>query len=572
MQVQIKILKQTIQYFIVLLSQSVTFTFFNSVFFIYKYKQVKPMKQDKLCLLHFLLPTFGYYLFKFLLYLDDNIKQKHKNTKLAGFYLILTATYMKILSYFIDNLLKNQSKFACFLLLIQNIFISLVDFSLIQLLDGYYFNKDYKICDYVLFCLILEETPTYFYALFFEYIEDLNLKSLKPYFDLCFVLYIIMCIICFNLSSNDIQLRNINVDKKNESCFDVEAKNTCLYSNYIDNALESKNREVNGKFNYSVNYFENQENFHFDGNHNLDNNNIKNDSLNNTQNELNDFQTCNNSIYNKNTDCNSVKFDDSDNIVSNPELIHIKNYEYLHNFCNTPSTKIDIDFENQYANIKSTHSKKNKTMNIPKNIYNSPLSELKNIIMNKLIRAGRCLTFFNNEYNNKKYDSTEIKNIKFSKHTSNPKHEKLFLFVSRILLTSSDIFIYFFLMSEIEKESYLLLYFSVDFLFKLLQKKPPRSCFHSFVYGKIVLMFFTLFCVTLLKIYTHYIFIISLFALNGFFNRMIYCGFDQTVKNPIAVICDDYIIFIIVSCFVLWYGQKPEQSFEDFIFFSSIRL
>lgn len=143
------------------------------------------------------------------------------------------------------------------------------------------------------------------------------------------------------------------------------------------------------------------------------------------------------------------------------------------------------------------------------------------------------------------------------------------LFFSKIFCTITDILIYFFLMSQMRAQSYLVFYYSIEFLFKLINVGIPRRYFNFFVGAKIAVTAFTFICVTFLSVYVHYLFLIVLFLVNGVSNQVIYgeygkvCGkFDKS----------NIVIFMVVSCFVMWYGQKPDESFEDFIFFSSVRL
>lgn len=147
-----------------------------------------------------------------------------------------------------------------------------------------------------------------------------------------------------------------------------------------------------------------------------------------------------------------------------------------------------------------------------------------------------------------------------------------FLMITKIICTSSDTLIYFFLMSEMREQNFLVVYFSIEFLFKVLTLMPQQKYMWNFLLFKLFLMALTTFSVLVINLFGHYILIICLFVLNGLTNRMVYHCFDSAaITEKQELYCQLYI-FGLVSCMVMWYGQKPDESFEDFIFFSSVRL
>ncbi|KAM0687157.1 hypothetical protein COBT_001609, partial [Conglomerata obtusa] len=114
-------------------------------------------------------------------------------------------------------------------------------------------------------------------------------------------------------------------------------------------------------------------------------------------------------------------------------------------------------------------------------------------------------------------------------------------------------------MSEMREQNFLVVYFSVEFLFKVLTLMPQQKYMLNFLMFKLFLMALTTFSVLVINLFGHYILIICLFVLNGLTNRMVYHCFDSAaITEKQELYCQLYI-FGLVSCMVMWYGQKPDE-------------
>lgn len=154
---------------------------------------------------------------------------------------------------------------------------------------------------------------------------------------------------------------------------------------------------------------------------------------------------------------------------------------------------------------------------------------------------------------------------------SKPYNYKMALYITKIVNTSLDTLIYFFLMSELREQSYLVMYFSVNFLFKMVDVKITPPFFVRFMCAKYFVSLLAAFSIFYFNVFGNYLFLTGIFLLNGLTNEIVYKGFEKCCGKR-EVVLAEFAIFGFVSCFVLYFGQKPDESFEDFIFFSSVRL
>ncbi|KAM0675715.1 hypothetical protein GVAV_000489 [Gurleya vavrai] len=144
--------------------------------------------------------------------------------------------------------------------------------------------------------------------------------------------------------------------------------------------------------------------------------------------------------------------------------------------------------------------------------------------------------------------------------------------VIKIYCTSTDTFVYFFLMTEMKEQNFLLIYFSIEILMKAITYIPKQKKIYNFCTIKIIFQCMTVLSVVCINVFGHYLIILMLFIINGVLNRIINLCYENLLENETESVKCQMIIFGIVSIFVIYYGQNPDQSFEDFIFFSSVRL
>lgn len=202
--------KKTISYLLLLLTTHSTFTFFNTVFFILKYKQVHSKTTD---LYVFLCPTLIYYLTIHF--------TRVKNKKISILLIFTTCIWIKTLSYFIDSLMLYK-KIASIVLAVQNVLIANVDKYLNFLLTNLYYDKEHRFSRLIFLSIFVEEVPNYIFALIFNYIEDVGYGSYKPYFDIVSWLYFFCGILICNV--------DVLKEKHKKTCnchfYDDEIKNS----------------------------------------------------------------------------------------------------------------------------------------------------------------------------------------------------------------------------------------------------------------------------------------------------------------------------------------------------------
>lgn len=151
------------------------------------------------------------------------------------------------------------------------------------------------------------------------------------------------------------------------------------------------------------------------------------------------------------------------------------------------------------------------------------------------------------------------------------KHHQAFtLFIIKILCTITDIVLYFFLVTKMPEQNFLIMYFSFDFLFKAIDISLPDIFFYYFVAVKILLLIITALSAVLF-FYGHYIFLLLVFVINGLTNQIVYKRFDRFFERRVKN-CGDLLVFTTVLWNVMWYAKHRKGNFEDFMFFSSVRL
>lgn len=158
------------------------------------------------------------------------------------------------------------------------------------------------------------------------------------------------------------------------------------------------------------------------------------------------------------------------------------------------------------------------------------------------------------------------------KKDSNSKLYKNKIVVIKILCTISETLIYFFLMSTMKDQNFLVMYFSFEFVFKIVKYTPQKEHICGFLIFKFFVMFLTLYYVLTMKTTTDYTLTVLLFITNGITNRLVHRCFEKLKLMEKETLYTEMIVFVFVSFFVIFFAQKEDETFEDFIFFSSVRL
>lgn len=214
----------------------------------------------------------------------------------------------------------------------------------------------------------------------------------------------------------------------------------------------------------------------------------------------------------------------------------------------------DIDQDKMFMNEQndSYYYETNKTNlrdDLPKTIKKKSYKKTKKDKFLDLARRSRLLIYF---------------------LTMNNPDRALMLYFAKILCTITDILVYFFLVTHMPDQSFLIMYFSFDFLFKAVFIDLPDRFFYFFITGKFLLLIITNVS-AILFYYGHYVLLLLVFVANGLTNQIVYKKFDKTFNRK-SKDFNDFVIFIVVLWVVMWYARGKDGSFEDFMFFSSVRL
>lgn len=144
--------------------------------------------------------------------------------------------------------------------------------------------------------------------------------------------------------------------------------------------------------------------------------------------------------------------------------------------------------------------------------------------------------------------------------------------IYKILCTISETVIYFFLMSTMKEQNFLVMYFSFEFLFKIVNYIPKEKHLRKFFVLKAMITASTLYFVLTMKSTADFGLTSLLFISNGLTNQVVYRCYEKVNFTEDKTIMSEMTIFGVVSVFVLYFAQKKEETFEDFIFFSAVRL
>lgn len=148
--------------------------------------------------------------------------------------------------------------------------------------------------------------------------------------------------------------------------------------------------------------------------------------------------------------------------------------------------------------------------------------------------------------------------------------QALILYLTKTICTITDIMVYFFLVTKMSEQSSLIIYFSFDFLFKAIEIDIPNSLFYIFVVAKFALLLSTIVS-AILFFYGHYVLLLIVFFVNGLTNQIVYKKFEKEFENKQKSL-NEFLIYCVVLWAVVWYAKGKDTSFEDFMFFSSVRL
>lgn len=128
----------------------------------------------------------------------------------------------------------------------------------------------------------------------------------------------------------------------------------------------------------------------------------------------------------------------------------------------------------------------------------------------------------------------------------------------------NEIFLYLVLISKTENVTFVVFYFSIDFIFRLFPLKLPKNLIFKIM--KIVITISTFYFIINQDMLHIYIAVI-IFLANGFTNQMVYNTVNNTLMEKTV---ENFLVFLIFSVFMVFFARK--YCLRDFIFFNDVKL
>lgn len=128
----------------------------------------------------------------------------------------------------------------------------------------------------------------------------------------------------------------------------------------------------------------------------------------------------------------------------------------------------------------------------------------------------------------------------------------------------NEIFLYLVLTAKTENMSFVVFYFSFDFLFRLFPFKIPKNNIF-----KLIKIFITIstFYFIINQNYLNIILTGCIFTMNGFTNQMVYNSIQYTLMEKTI---ENFIVFGLFSLLLPFFAKR--SCLKDFIFFNDVKL
>ncbi|TBU05964.1 hypothetical protein CWI36_0542p0010, partial [Hamiltosporidium magnivora] len=525
--------------------------------------------------------------------LNNNSKLRRELNFLKSFYTnlykrgytlsIAISILLKTLSYFIDRYFLRKY-ICCIFLSLINIIISINDIYYTSVLE----RLKSGIENGVLLSVFIDEIPTYMFVGFFSYLEWMFNKSVKPYFDLCAIVYLISGLLLWRVSRmgvikeiNDnggfssinsgrsvIKERNRKGFNEKKCVFKGKNGNECKYKGVNDcNDSYCNEWGVNNKNDKAcVNYMTTNVN-----GINEPTNDIK--DVNNIVNCIKGVNNCNDYCCNRSPDTiDLIQMSDYVSLYTDEErsMARINPYLCEDKFISNKNISMDSSLtdENGFEEFDDVYTP-NATLSVLFDKNSDEKSFNLDNISNELISKNvNNPTSMISGFGNITKSSISENNLSIPGSNT---FMAFLLLVGKTICTMNDTLIYFFLITDMSEESYLLVYFSVEFLLKTIQIQVRRWFYHFMVF-KCVVALLCLYFVVYRNILQMYFFTFFLFIINGVTNQMMYYTFNRKVEGCVGEHICDLLVFFVVSTVELYFHRKGGKSFKDFIFFTTIRL